>query len=238
MLNVHAADPGSPLFAGRRGSLKKRQVPSLFEHYRDRAELPRTFISHYLRHSIATHLLIPVWRSNSCKTPLGTRHRLQTVACSWPPPEASIVAHPCSSSKDLLRVSTRTAEYLSHHAGHSTRIVPQDRRLPNRGITHKRSSRSGSGARLAHVIVERQVHLRAGAPCVLKEGASPCVLLPRCLGSALLFAVAMEKYWAVEPRWLGPSDLQSTSVTTLLGLPALGRLPLYQRRTNADSCNA
>jgi integrase len=51
------ADPESPLFPGRRGPLRKRQIQALFARYRDRAELPRHFTCHSLRHSIATHLL-------------------------------------------------------------------------------------------------------------------------------------------------------------------------------------
>jgi len=55
--NIRAIDSAVPLFAGRRGPLRKRQIQALFERYRDRAELPRTFTCHCLRHSIATHLL-------------------------------------------------------------------------------------------------------------------------------------------------------------------------------------
>jgi len=46
-----------PLFPGRRGPLRKRQIQSLFAHYRDAAGLPRRLTCHALRHSIATHLL-------------------------------------------------------------------------------------------------------------------------------------------------------------------------------------
>jgi len=46
-----------PLFPGRRGSLRKRQIQSLFDRYRTAAGLPAIYSSHSLRHSIATHLL-------------------------------------------------------------------------------------------------------------------------------------------------------------------------------------
>jgi len=46
-----------PLFRGRHGSLKKRQIQSLFSRYRDQAGLDRRYTCHGLRHSIATHLL-------------------------------------------------------------------------------------------------------------------------------------------------------------------------------------
>jgi len=46
-----------PLFPGRLGPLKKRQIQALFVHYRTLADLPRTHGCHSLRHSIATHLL-------------------------------------------------------------------------------------------------------------------------------------------------------------------------------------
>jgi len=49
--------PEAPLFAGRRGALRKRQIQSLFVRYRDRAHLPSRYTCHGLRHSIATHLL-------------------------------------------------------------------------------------------------------------------------------------------------------------------------------------
>jgi integrase len=46
-----------PLFRGRHGPLKKRQIQALFSKYRDRAGLDRRYTCHGLRHSIATHLL-------------------------------------------------------------------------------------------------------------------------------------------------------------------------------------
>lgn len=46
-----------PLFPGRQGALKKRQIQALFTRYRDRAGLARRYTCHSLRHSIATHLL-------------------------------------------------------------------------------------------------------------------------------------------------------------------------------------
>lgn len=51
------ADPEGPLFPGRAGPLKKRQIEFLFVRYRDAAGLPRHYTCHSLRHSIATHLL-------------------------------------------------------------------------------------------------------------------------------------------------------------------------------------
>jgi integrase/recombinase XerC len=51
------ADPDGPLFPGRDGPLKKRQIQFLFARYRDEAGLPRHYTCHSLRHSIATHLL-------------------------------------------------------------------------------------------------------------------------------------------------------------------------------------
>lgn len=47
----------SPLFPGRSGSLRKRQIQSLFARYRDLAGLRRALTCHGLRHAIATHLL-------------------------------------------------------------------------------------------------------------------------------------------------------------------------------------
>ncbi|MBI1797182.1 MAG: tyrosine-type recombinase/integrase [Candidatus Eisenbacteria bacterium] len=49
--------PNDPLFRGRLGALKKRQIQSLFVRYRDLAGLDRRYTCHGLRHSIATHLL-------------------------------------------------------------------------------------------------------------------------------------------------------------------------------------
>jgi len=47
----------APLFTGRSGPLRKRQIQMLFCRYRDRARLSRQYTCHGLRHSIATHLL-------------------------------------------------------------------------------------------------------------------------------------------------------------------------------------
>ena len=47
----------APLFAGRSGPLKKRQIQALFTRYRDLGRLDRRYTCHGLRHSIATHLL-------------------------------------------------------------------------------------------------------------------------------------------------------------------------------------
>lgn len=52
-----AFNPDSPLFRGREGGLKKRQIQSLFSRYLGRAHLSRHYTCHSLRHSIATHLL-------------------------------------------------------------------------------------------------------------------------------------------------------------------------------------
>jgi integrase len=49
--------PQDPLFAGRGGPLRKRQIQARFVCYRDRAGLDPRFTCHCLRHSIATHLL-------------------------------------------------------------------------------------------------------------------------------------------------------------------------------------
>ena len=49
--------PDDPLFSGRYGALRKRQIQSRFVRYRDRAGLPRHLTCHSLRHAIATHLL-------------------------------------------------------------------------------------------------------------------------------------------------------------------------------------
>jgi integrase len=51
------AGPEAPLFPGRDGALRKRQIQTLFATYRDKAGLPVHYTCHSLRHSIATHLL-------------------------------------------------------------------------------------------------------------------------------------------------------------------------------------
>jgi integrase len=51
------ASDDAPLFPGRRGALRKRQIQALFVRYRDAAGLPPRFSCHALRHAIATHLL-------------------------------------------------------------------------------------------------------------------------------------------------------------------------------------
>jgi integrase/recombinase XerD len=56
-LGEQLADSVTPLFPGRAGSLRKRQIQVLFVRYRDAAGLPRYLTAHSLRHSIATHLL-------------------------------------------------------------------------------------------------------------------------------------------------------------------------------------
>jgi len=57
VLTVRPGEPGRPLFPGRSGPLRKRQVQALFTSHRDRAGLDRRYTCHGLRHSIATHLL-------------------------------------------------------------------------------------------------------------------------------------------------------------------------------------
>jgi integrase/recombinase XerD len=56
-LNSSRGRPEDPFFPGRDGPLRKRQIQSLFNRYRDRAHLPGRYTCHCLRHSIATHLL-------------------------------------------------------------------------------------------------------------------------------------------------------------------------------------
>jgi integrase len=56
-LGSDASSPEGPLFPGRRGPLRKRQIQDLFSRYRDRASLLPRYTCHCLRHSIATHLL-------------------------------------------------------------------------------------------------------------------------------------------------------------------------------------
>lgn len=46
-----------PLFPGRKGPLRKRQIQALFTRYRDAVGLSRRLTCHALRHAIATHLL-------------------------------------------------------------------------------------------------------------------------------------------------------------------------------------
>lgn len=52
-----SAAPEGPLFPGRSGPLKRRQIQSRFVRYRSLAGLPADRTTHSLRHSIATHLL-------------------------------------------------------------------------------------------------------------------------------------------------------------------------------------
>jgi len=52
-----AGEPVDPLFPGREGPLRKRQIQDLFCRYRSRAKLDLHYTAHSLRHSIATHLL-------------------------------------------------------------------------------------------------------------------------------------------------------------------------------------
>jgi integrase len=56
-LGEDASSPEGPLFPGRSGPLRKRQIQDLFVRYRGRAGLPSRYTCHCLRHSIATHLL-------------------------------------------------------------------------------------------------------------------------------------------------------------------------------------
>ncbi len=56
-LGARLGSPDGPLFQGRRGGLRKRQIQALFVRYRDLAGLDRRYTCHGLRHSIATHLL-------------------------------------------------------------------------------------------------------------------------------------------------------------------------------------
>jgi integrase/recombinase XerC len=49
--------PDEPLFPGRTGPLRRRQIQLRFVRYRKRASLPEHYTTHSLRHSIATHLL-------------------------------------------------------------------------------------------------------------------------------------------------------------------------------------
>lgn len=56
-LGEASADSVAPLFPGRAGALRKRQIQVLFARYRDAAGLPQFLTAHSLRHSIATHLL-------------------------------------------------------------------------------------------------------------------------------------------------------------------------------------
>jgi integrase/recombinase XerC len=56
-LGTDVGSPEGPLFPGRRGPLRKRQIQELFVRYRDQAGLQPRYTCHCLRHSIATHLL-------------------------------------------------------------------------------------------------------------------------------------------------------------------------------------
>ncbi len=56
-LATMAASSTGPLFSGRSGPLKKRQIQTLFTRYREKVCLSRRYTCHSLRHSIATHLL-------------------------------------------------------------------------------------------------------------------------------------------------------------------------------------
>jgi len=56
-LRSDASSPEGPLFPGRTGPLRKRQIQDLFVRYRDSAGLATRYTCHCLRHSIATHLL-------------------------------------------------------------------------------------------------------------------------------------------------------------------------------------
>ena len=56
-LQESSGEEDAPLFPGRRGPLRKRQIQSLFARYREAAGLPRRLTCHALRHAIATHLL-------------------------------------------------------------------------------------------------------------------------------------------------------------------------------------
>lgn len=56
-LGEQALPEDAPLFPGRSGPLRKRQIQALFSRYRDRAGLSPRYTCHGLRHAIATHLL-------------------------------------------------------------------------------------------------------------------------------------------------------------------------------------
>jgi integrase/recombinase XerD len=56
-LELSTGEPAAPLFPGRNGPLRRRQIQLRFCRYRDAAGLPRRATTHSLRHSIATHLL-------------------------------------------------------------------------------------------------------------------------------------------------------------------------------------
>lgn len=61
ILRAHCAElrdaPDQPLFPGRHGPLRRRQIQLRFVRYRQLAKLPERCTTHSLRHSIATHLL-------------------------------------------------------------------------------------------------------------------------------------------------------------------------------------
>jgi len=56
-LTATRGEGSAPLFPGRSGPLRKRQIQSLFAGYRDQARLAGRHTCHSLRHAIATHLL-------------------------------------------------------------------------------------------------------------------------------------------------------------------------------------
>jgi integrase len=68
-----------PLFPGRSGPLKKRQIQALFVRYRDKAGLDRRYTAHSMRHAIATHLLEAGLPLEFVQDHLGHRHIRSTT---------------------------------------------------------------------------------------------------------------------------------------------------------------